>query len=196
MHTITSRLQTGFDLSDNQVGTNYGGDIAISFTGQENGYEFAIDFGKVTKDYSNTFVEMNSDEDGVDSNPDSILSTTPGFYEVSQWNDNIHFTQSSPFAADTGILKGAASAYESGFEATTDPIKSGDFRSYYQWASFNLADLGLSIENHQGIGAHWTMSCGNDVVEGFAPIHEPTTMLLFGTGIAGLASIGRRKIRK
>ena len=41
--------------------------------------------------------------------------------------------------------------------------------------------------------------CANDVVGGgkaMDPVPEPTSMLLFGTGIAALAGIGRRKRRK
>jgi hypothetical protein len=46
-------------------------------------------------------------------------------------------------------------------------------------------------------GFHWTMSCANDVIEGgAAPVPEPATMLLFGTGLVGLAVSGRRKFRR
>lgn len=44
-------------------------------------------------------------------------------------------------------------------------------------------------------GFHWTMTCGNDVIEGGAPapVPEPATALLFGAGLAGLAGVVRRK---
>lgn len=45
-------------------------------------------------------------------------------------------------------------------------------------------------------GLHWTMTCGNDVIEGAAPVPEPATILLFGTGLIGLGSILRRAIKK
>lgn len=57
--------------------------------------------------------------------------------------------------------------------------------------NYTLADFGLDGE----IGLHWTMTCGNDVIEGIAgsEVPEPATMLLFGAGIAGLAGLRRRK---
>jgi hypothetical protein len=43
-------------------------------------------------------------------------------------------------------------------------------------------------------GFHWTMTCGNDVIEGGAPVPEPATMLLFGSGLIGLAALGRKRL--
>ena len=43
------------------------------------------------------------------------------------------------------------------------------------------------------VGFHWTMQCGNDVLEGEVAVPEPTTMLLLGLGLVGLAGV-RRKI--
>jgi len=44
-------------------------------------------------------------------------------------------------------------------------------------------------------GLHWGMTCGNDVIEGAAPVPEPSAMLLFGTGLMGLGGILRRKMQ-
>jgi hypothetical protein len=45
-------------------------------------------------------------------------------------------------------------------------------------------------------GFHWAETCGNDVIEGSAPVPEPATMLLFGSGLMGLAALGRKRLAR
>ncbi len=50
--------------------------------------------------------------------------------------------------------------------------------------------------NSDDLAFHWTMTCGNDVIEGAAPVPEPATMILLGFGLLGLAGTKRRKHTK
>ncbi|MBN1841875.1 MAG: PEP-CTERM sorting domain-containing protein [Deltaproteobacteria bacterium] len=61
--------------------------------------------------------------------------------------------------------------------------------------SFDIDITGLpwSLEE---LGFHWTMTCANDVIEGAAPVPEPATMLLLGTGLVCFAGFGRKRFFK
>jgi hypothetical protein len=45
------------------------------------------------------------------------------------------------------------------------------------------------------LDAHWTMSCGNDEINGRVAVLEPSTLLLLGSGLVGLSlMMGKIKI--
>ena len=65
--------------------------------------------------------------------------------------------------------------------------------------SIDITGLGWILAD---LGFHWTMTCGNDVIEGIAPggdrppVPEPATMILLGSGLLGFAGLGRKKLLK
>lgn len=56
--------------------------------------------------------------------------------------------------------------------------------------------LGVDWDGTTPLGFHFTMDCGNDVIEGsIAPVPLPSTCLLLGSALVGLMGVARRKIR-
>lgn len=89
----------------------------------------------------------------------------------------------------------------------TDQAWKGGAGSYIGAAAYALSSAGLTFTFNTGneyfsddVGFHWTMQCGNDVIEGKAnapaPVPEPGTMILLGTGLIGLAGYGRKRFHK
>ncbi|MCK5826660.1 MAG: PEP-CTERM sorting domain-containing protein, partial [Desulfuromusa sp.] len=175
-------LQTGFDVETGKVTVSnkdyYAGDLALSFDGDNSTYEYAFDFGLYTEDYYGNV--LGPDAEG-------LYKVESFFGFVTGWNNGVYsgHTVSNPFAMASGTLFTG--------DITNDAGSFGD--SYYRMVSFNLDDIyGLDFT---GLDVHWTMSCGNDAIDGSAPasVPEPATMVLLGSGLIGLA-LYRRKIKK
>jgi hypothetical protein len=84
-------------------------------------------------------------------------------------------------------------AYKGGYggfvenATVTFDTHSGDNSSI----TFTFDTALLHLGNNPGF--HWTMDCGNDVIEGQGtPVPEPATMLLLGFGLAGLCLHSKR----
>jgi hypothetical protein len=61
---------------------------------------------------------------------------------------------------------------------------------------YDFADYKIDINPDEFFVAYSPWCCNDVIGGGTAPVPEPATMLLFGTGLAGLATIGRRKMKR
>lgn len=183
---LTVALQTGFDVTnDNHIIYNkesyWGGDIFLSFDGDDTKFEYALDFGFAT----GTWSERNKSL----ATSGSISAVDSGLYDVTSYNNDTYYN-SDPFAMQSGTLIGDSSSVDfneyQGFNADG---YDGNNISYVKTATFNLGLLAtLDISK---LDAHWTMSCGNDGITGHGEIPptsvpEPSSIALLSTGLIGL----------
>lgn len=174
-------IQAGYNLETGRVYQSgrsyYAGDLALGING--GGYDYAIDFGLRTKDYDGDNVDADNNGDGIDA---------AGLYSVSEWNNDIYFPQSAPFAMDAGTYLSGLLSNEAGYSSTLD--------SYFRTVSIDMNTLGVS--GPFDLSMNWTMSCGNDVLTAdvsVVPVPEPGTLALLMLGLTGLA-LGRKRIMR
>jgi hypothetical protein len=117
----------------------------------------------------------------------TLYSTGPGTIVKST---DVTENASYIYRADQEVQYNPGDQQE-GFQGTWQINDTSDWLTFYvPWIdAFNDVDV---------FGFHWTMTCANDVIEGAAaaPVPEPATMLLLGTGLIGLAGASRKKLIK
>jgi hypothetical protein len=79
---------------------------------------------------------------------------------------------------------------------TSGPLDYGASVTFNDNTGFYYNTIGIGFLDDYGFGGRdirFAYTCGNDV---HAPVPEPATMLLVGTGLIGLVGFGRKKLLK
>jgi hypothetical protein len=94
-------------------------------------------------------------------------------------------------SAPNGYVYRADQAWKGGYGTELGTVTGSLDDSGITYA-FAINNVGLGNE----FGFHWTMKCGNDVIEGADPpaqAPEPGTLMLLGAGLVGLTGALRRR---
>lgn len=186
-------LNTNFFLKGTEGGGIEPGDFALDFGG-DGTYEFAFafsDFQLLSADATNASEKSLS------------YATTLSVYAMNN-GDWLTTYNGEPFqASSTASLLGTYTAYY-----TRDNNYSND--SYDpEWnfieGAVSLDKLAASLSNiytSDQVNFYWTMACNNDEAMATAtlpatntnPVPEPATMLLFGSGLLGIAVVCRKRL--
>ena len=144
-----------------------GGNAAVQ---NQNGYNYVLDLDWDTLTYDVYAIDEES------------LVTTVWFQQNFEGNPWQYESGGTPVASgEISYLTGLADDY---------------FGEVLYGGSHNAFSVDLSfLDPGTEFWAHYTYQCGNDNLmgSGTTVVPEPHTMLLFGSGLIGLAGLGRRK---
>ena len=139
---------------------------------------------------------------GLGGAPAADLAVTVGMEgaRAGQLFGNNGWTTSdpSPFASSTPyrVVEGAGGIFDLTVARDVQVSWTDDLSAQHGFLEISFLLDALEVEavtgDGGGVSLHWTMLCGNDVVdyvteEPLAPMPEPATVALFGMGLAGVA---------
>ena len=167
-------------------------------------YSGGFMFSDITGDGS-LGTASNLDHRSVDNGTVHLMDWDNGYSNLSslkmEASDSSLFDLNM-FDFTSGYLRGSSKATQlsvSGFDSFGNLIANSIFMAgEYSHLSFMTLNLDNSFQNlsyviFDATGRHNRVGYDNIVVNEAAPVPEPTTMLLFGTGLLGLVSYNRKR---
>lgn len=172
---------SGFTSGDIFLATHgvpqYGTEInyALPYHNNETNNTFGYDYA-LHLDFANNTYKIYS------LTSDSIVQTA--WYESNKGSNPWKYVRGGTYVGQ------GAMQYETG---------KSDAETGFLGGSHNIVTVGLDFLNPgTDFYSHFTMGCGNDDLmgHGTAPVPEPGTMILLGSGLIGISGFARKRIRK
>jgi hypothetical protein len=173
---------TGYSYTSGDIFIDIDNDVVYGTDGgpTDKGYDYVFDV-----DWDNNSYNVYS----IDQGTLVGVAEAQNISESNPWQFNPNTGAEKLYAVDKDFSYGLWSDAD----FLGDSYTGGD--KHYYASGFDLSFIYLIDSSWDGVfTAHFTMQCGNDNLmgKGTAPVPEPATMLLLGTGLLALpGSVGK-----